>query len=570
MRKSLALYVTVGLMALGCLVMLRGVNASDSDSEAGVTFSKDVAPIFFKNCVDCHRPNDIAPMSLETYKDARPWARSIRQMVASREMPPWHADPKFGHFTNDMRLSQHDVDTIVKWVDEGAKEGNPKDLPPLPKAAEGGWQIGTPDLVLKMEEPYTVTPNQPDEYLYFSLPTNFKQDMWIQAAEIHPGVKKVVHHVIAFVEPPEMAAMSKMAGGAFGEGGGHHGNSIFYQDGKLRRVKMDAKVVDDGCATANGGDSFREETAGEGGDGEGFALLAGYAPGKEPDVWPEGMAKKVPAGSIIVFQIHYSNFRGGVDKAVQDQTSIGLKFAKTPPTRQIVTLGIENTMFKIAPGDPDHLVTSCYTFPRDVELIDYMPHMHLRGKDMRYDVVYPDGRKETVLNVPEFNFNWQTMYLLDKPVQIPKGTKMIITAHFDNSERNKYNPDPTKAVRWGDPTYDEMMIGWMDEVFPVTKARAEASLSPELLDSYAGTYQFTPAISLSLKRDGNELVGQATGMPEVRFYPESETKFYLKGLKGDLTVVRNDKGEVTEVVFQMGKMQLHGKKVGTPTASAAK
>ena len=563
MRKSRTLYLTLGSLIAGCLAVFSAVRASDAGEQ--VTYSKDVAPIFFKNCAQCHRPNDIAPMSLLSYKDARPWARSIRQAVASRDMPPWHVDPQYGHFSNDMRLSQQDIDTIVKWVDQGAKEGDPKELPPAPTFTEGGWALGKPDIVLTMPEPYTVQANGPDQYLYFSMPTNFKQDMWIQGAEIHPGNKKVVHHIIAFVEPPEMAALSKMA---IGEHQRHAENSTFYTDGKLERVKMDARVVDDGCADANGGDSFRDQ-AGLGEDG-GFSLLAGYAPGKAPDVWPEGTAKKVPAGSIIVFQVHYSNFRGGENKTVQDQSSIGLFFAKQPPTKQIVTLGIENTMFKIPPGDPDHMVSTCFTFKRDVELIDYMPHMHLRGKDMRYDVIYPDGRKETLLNVPDYNFNWQTMYLLDKPVVIPKGTKMIITAHFDNSERNKYNPDPTKAVRWGDPTYDEMMIGWMDEVFPVVKDREVATLSPELLDSYAGTYQFTPTMKLALKHDGNALVGQATGMPEVRFYPASDSLFFMKGIKGELTVVKNDKGEATEVVFSMGKMQMHGKRVSASETSAPK
>lgn len=233
---------------------------------------------------------------------------------------------------------------------------------------------------------------------------------------------------------------------------------MMYWDGTLRRVKMDAPVVDNTCDNQGAG---RRAGGGGGEENEG-ALLAGYAPGKGLDVWPAGTAKKVPAGSYIMFQMHYSAFRGGLQKPELDRTKLGLIFAKEPPDKMIITAGVVNATFKIPAGADNHEVTACMTVPRDIEVFTYMPHMHLRGKDMKYDVIYPDGRKETLLWVPKFSFNWQTMYYLKKPLTIPKGTKVIVTAHFDNSAKNKHNPDAKMDVRWGDPTYDEMMIGWFD------------------------------------------------------------------------------------------------------------
>jgi hypothetical protein len=457
-RTLLTSLAAVSFLAV-CLAALAPASASNSIKK-DVTFNKDVAPIFYKSCAECHRPNDIAPMSLLSYKEARPWARSIKEKVLSRQMPPWSPDPKYGQFSNDHRLPQKEIDTIVAWVDGGAKEGSAKDLAPVPESLlSGGWQIGKPDVVLSMAEEYTVEPDAPDNYINFFIPTNFKEDKWIQAAEIKPGNKRVVHHVIAFIQTPEMIARYKEMMKQQGTRPSRRaGSGLFYQDGTLRRVKMDAPVMDDTCNQTETG-----RQGGEGGDVFG-ALLAGFAPGKGNDLWQPGTAKKVPAGSIVMFQMHYSSFRGALQKSEKDRTSIGLVFAKEPPAKEIKTVGVSNVMFKIPAGAPSHEVKACYTFSRDVQLTSYMPHMHVRGKDMKYDVVYPDGRQETLLSVPRFNFNWQAMYFLKKPISIPKGTKFIVTAHFDNSDKNRYNPDPKKDVRWGDPTYDEMMIGWFDYI----------------------------------------------------------------------------------------------------------
>jgi hypothetical protein len=570
MRRWAAHFAFLGFIVLVACVALPSTSADGPrDSAKAVTFTKDVAPIFYKNCAECHKPNDIAPMSLINYKDARPWARSIREMVATRQMPPWHADPYFGDFSNNRSLSQTDINTIVAWVDQGAVEGDAKDLPALPGSVEG-WQIGQPDLVLSMSEEYKIPANGPDEYIYFTIPTNFKEDKWIQAAEFHPGNKAVVHHAIAFIQPPEVIAMMKAAGPGGAEAAVLGGkNSIFYRDGTLIRVKMDAPVIDDGCGNPNGGSSFGSGSGGMGG----MPLLAGYAPGKDLEKWEPGTAMKVPAGSNIVFQMHYSNFRGAMNKPETDRTSLGIIFAKQPPTRMVVAMGVLNDFFLIPAGDPDHEVTACQTLDRDVQVIDYMPHMHLRGKAMKYEAVLPDGQRQTLLWVPRYSFNWQTVYYLKEPVTLPKGTKIIITAHFDNSEQNKYNPDPRKTVRWGDPTYDDMAIGWVHYTVPVPVEKVAIKLDPKVYDQYAGKYDFTPKFSITITREGDRLIGQAPGFPQLELFPESETKFFLKSMNVELNFVKSESGEVNGLTFMMNGMTMRAKKspaVGTASAGTGR
>ena len=451
------LSISLALIAAGLVVL--STTMANSGIKKEVTFNKNIASILYKNCAECHRPNDIAPMALMTYKEARPWAKSIKERVLTRDMPPWSPDSKYGEFTNDHRLAQSDIDTIVAWVDQGAKEGDAKDMQPLPEfTSTSGWRLGKPDAVFDIGKEFTVEPGMPDTIQNFIVPTNFKEDKWVTAAEILPGNRKVVHHVIAFIQTPEMIAQFQK-----GEGRARAlmQSDVFYRDGTLMKVKADAAVIDDGCGNANGGSAFKRPSASEGGDAFGL-FLAGYAPGKGIDVFPAGTAKKVPAGSMLVFQMHYSSYGGKFEGQQGDRTRLGLHFTSKPPERSLNTVGIQNHYFKIPAGDGNHEVTACYTFDADVHLTSYMPHMHLRGKDMKYDVIYPDGRQETLLWVPKFSFNWQTMYYLKRPVALPKGTRLIVTAHFDNSEKNKFNPDPKKTIRWGDPTYEEMMIGWME------------------------------------------------------------------------------------------------------------
>src|SRR6185295_8209614 len=465
--KKLALPILIAAVAL-----IGFTTSSANSTSKEVTFSKDVAPIFFNNCAECHRPGEAAPMSLLSYKEARPWAKSIKEKVVTKQMPPWHADPHYGKFSNDRRLTQAQIDTVAQWVDQGAKEGNPKDLPAAPKFVEG-WVIGKPDIVLQMPEEFTLEASGPDEYQYFEVPTNFKEDVYVQMAEARPGNRKIVHHIIAFVAPPskdgkrtqftkeEIEKYQKEA----------EKKSIFRKEGFLMRMKPGTPVYDDGCSLPNGGNGESSDTNSESG---GFDLLVGFAPGMPPGVMEPGTVKRIPAGSKLILQMHYSKATGKVEK---DRSSIGLIFAKKPADKHVYTHGIANVYFQIPPGADNHKVTSCWTAKEDIHLSTLMPHMHLRGKAMKFEAFYPDGRSEILIDVPNYSFSWQTVYYLKNPVAIPKGTRLVVTALFDNSTNNKYNPDPKQAVRFGDPTYDDMMIGWISYTVDKQRLRDETAVN---------------------------------------------------------------------------------------------
>ena len=422
------------------------VSAFASQNDASLTFDRDVAPILYQHCTKCHHPNDIAPMSLFTYKDARPWARAIRQAVLTRKMPPWQADPRYGHFANDQRLTGQQIATIEKWVDDGSPEGIAADLPPAPVYPEG-WEIGKPDAIVPIPSDFIVKPHDPDQYVYLRAPTNFAEDRWISAVELKPGNRRIVHHAHVYVYvPKETVAAAKSDKLA-----------PFIKADGLNHINPLMPVGDDGCASPDGGNVPGRKP-------EESSILGSYLPGKEPDVFPEGYARKVPKGAILEFQIHYN--AASITKEELDRTSVGLIFAKEPPKQPLRRIDISNYLFQLPAGDPDHRVTACYTFNRDVDLMSYTAHMHLRGKDMKFEALHTDGRRETLAFVPNYDFNWQTEYKLAEPVPIETGTKIIITAHFDNSPNNRYNPDPSKAIRWGEPSYEEMMDGWLEFILP--------------------------------------------------------------------------------------------------------
>jgi hypothetical protein len=400
--KRFSILCTLSCAILGFSLFIARNGDADTKSSKQVTFTKDVAPIFYKKCAECHRPGEIAPFSLMSYKDARPWARSIREKVADGTMPPWHADAPHGVFQNDRRLTEQEKVTILAWIDGGTKEGEAKDLPPPPKFT-AGWNIGKPDVVLTARE-YAVPAEGTISYQYFIVPTNFKEDRWIQAAEIRPGNRTVVHHVIAFVLDP--SDMGK-------------GRGAFARDGIMG--------------------------------------LVGYAPGESSVALPDGEAKLVKAGSLVVLQMHYTT-NGTAQK---DQTSIGLIFAKKPVQKVRLGGSALNRWFVIPAGADNYQVVSRYTFKQDAHITDLMPHMHLRGKDFSYRLVYPDGKSKVILSVPKWDFNWQTRYEFAEPIAAPKGTRIECTAHFDNSTKNKWNPDATKDIRWGQQTWEEMMIGFI-------------------------------------------------------------------------------------------------------------
>ncbi|HEY8460518.1 MAG TPA: thiol-disulfide isomerase [Blastocatellia bacterium] len=410
MKKALMIStVVISVAAIYLFTSPTTSAGGDKSAPKNVTFNKDVAPIFFKSCAECHRAGEAAPFSTLSYKDVRPWAKSIREKVTSREMPPWHADPNHGEWLNDRRLTEAEIATIVAWVDGGAKEGEPKDLPPAPKFTDG-WTIGEPDETFSIPE-QSIPATGVVPYKYLSVATNLKEDRWITDAEIRSTGRSAVHHVIVFIQDPNRPA----------------------------------------SATGN--------------------LLAGVAPGEQPARYRPGFGKKIPAGAKLIFQMHYTPN----GQETKDVTTIGLKYAKEPPKHQILTRPVLNTAFTIPAGAPNHEVKASYVFQEDVHLASLMPHMHLRGKDFEIKAVFPDGTSKILLKVPRYDFNWQTYYVPKDPVAIPKGSKIECTAHFDNSPANKFNPDPTKDVKWGDQTWEEMMIGWLSYYNDAASNPAEKS-----------------------------------------------------------------------------------------------
>jgi peroxiredoxin/mono/diheme cytochrome c family protein len=386
----------------GCLIS----RATRPKAEGEVTFSKQVVRVLQKNCQECHRPGQVGPMALLTYDDALSWAETIREVVKEERMPPWHADPRYGKFSNDRRLAKEDRDALLAWIAQDCPKGDEHDLPP-PREFVRGWTVGKPDLVIDMGRDFDVPAEAPKggiPYKYFSVETGFKEDKWVTRAEARAGAPSAVHHIVVFIQPP---------GQQFVPGG------------------------------------------------PGGRVLCGMAPGDMPLILPPGAAKKVPAGSRLVFQMHYTPS----GTAVKDRSSVGLIFADKPPERQVVTVPVANLDLRIPPGADNHQVEADFAFRAEAGVLSFMPHMHLRGKDFLVEALYPDGKKEILLSVPRYDFNWQSVYRLAEPKQLPRGTRLHCVAHFDNSAKNPNNPDATEEVHWGDQTWEEMMIGWTDLVY---------------------------------------------------------------------------------------------------------
>jgi len=371
-------------------------------------------------------------MPLISYKEVRPWASAIREKVASRAMPPWHADRRYGTFRNEQSLTQDEIDTIVKWVNAGAPEGDPSRMPARP-AFPDGWQIGIPDAVFEMPVAFEVPAKGEIEYQYFEVPTNFTEDRWMQAGEVRAGDRAHVHHIIVYVKEPSPAPRpSVMVNRPI--------------PGAAPAARPETAVRTPAPRPAAASPVART----------GDQMLVNWAVGEDAPVFLPGMAKRIPKGSTLVFQVHYTtNGTPGTDRS-----RLGLIFAREPPAREVRTGMILNPLFAIPPGAANHEVQAEATFTEDVHVWSMHPHMHLRGKDMTYTAIYPDGRSEIVLRVPKFDFGWQTDYWLAKPLVLPKGSKLHVSAHYDNSAANRSNPDPTATVRWGDQTWEEMMIGF--------------------------------------------------------------------------------------------------------------
>lgn len=385
--------------APGCVIGRR----SKVEPHGDITWSSHVAGIFFRRCAECHRDGEIAPFSLTSYQDVMGWEATIAEVVDEGRMPPWNANPEIGHFKNDARLSEDEKRTIREWIRNGCPEGNPSEVPPLPSFT-AGWRMPEPDQIIHVsEKPFKVPATGTVEYQYIPAELNFTEDKYIVAAEARPGNPAVVHHIIAFLQMP--------------------GDN----DVSLGR------------------------------------MLIGYAPGTSPLIFPEGSAMKVPAGSKILFEIHYTP--NGVEQ--EDRSYIGIKFAD-PATVKNEVVGIEalNGEFRIPPGEAAHQVVAQKRLREDLDVLSLTPHMHVRGKSFRYEAIFPDGKTETLLDVPRYDFNWQLRYEFSEPKRLPKGTVVKCTATYDNSSENPNNPDPSKEVTWGQQSWEEMMIGFITAVKP--------------------------------------------------------------------------------------------------------
>jgi mono/diheme cytochrome c family protein len=418
--------------AVAIVIVASAATAALARAESAPTFARDVAPILYKNCVSCHRPGEMGPMSLITYGDARPWAKSIRERVVSRSMPPWFADPHYGTFSNDPSLSQKDIDTIVAWVNGGAPQGSPKDMPKLPDDMVAGWQIGTPDVVFEMPEEFQIPPSGTIDYRTYTVRTAFKEDLWVVAAEVRPEDRAHVHHAVVTVIDP---------------GGNRPLGALEVTplpQGDRRATALSEEEIAARLKTERSRSASTEHR------------LAGYAVGEGPRMIPGGFAKRVPAGASLSFSMHYTT-NGTPGK---DRTKIGLILSKTPPVAEMFMGLINNGLFEIPPGDPNTKVESEGKLLQDITVWSIHPHMHVRGKDMTYTAIFPDGRREILLSVPRYRFDWQLDYYLAQPKPLPKGTTVLVTAHYDNSPANKDNPDPKATVHYGDQTWDEMMAGY--------------------------------------------------------------------------------------------------------------
>jgi hypothetical protein len=450
------------ILAGALLVLVCAAASAAGQSPGGSaapTFTKDVAPILFNHCAACHRPGEVAPMSLLAYSDARPWAKAIRSKVVSREMPPWSADPHVGKFANDRSLTPPQIDTIVRWVDAGAPEGKPADLPPLPVFADG-WQGGQPDYVFEMPVDYAVPADGQLDILHFWVPIPFNEDRFVEALELRPGNASIVHH-----------------------------------------SRVDVVTVPDGCKVVNGvllGPDGQPYTGVDASgnrrslfdsDGNNYHLIS-FVPGRGYERHRPGTAKRLVANRWIRFELHY-NPHG---EAATDRSRLGVWFSKGPVTHEIYTRGTGQSLPTAPSAEVPYIVegkeippvrsadgrlrkgkipnippyaenweiigTTAVTEP--ITLYALSPHMHVRGKDMSFKVTWPDGRDEMILNVPKYDFNWQINYELEKPLKLPAGSKITAVGHYDNSPRNRYNPAPEKQVYWSDQSWDEMFIPYIE------------------------------------------------------------------------------------------------------------
>jgi hypothetical protein len=391
---------------------------------AAPTYYKDVLPVMQNRCQECHRPGEIGPASFMTFKETRPWAKAIREAVISKKMPPWFADPAHGKWGNDRSLTQQEIDTLVAWADSGAPEGNPKDAP-SPKEWTEGWGISKPDVVFEMPAAFDVPAGATVDYQYIVVPTNFTEDKWVEMVEARPSSRSVVHHVVIYIREP--------------------GNPWLRGEAEPGIPFVPPKKAQDGKP--------REDVGGVGSD-----ILTIYTPGNLPDMFRPGQAKLIKAGSDLVFQMHYTSS----GKDASDRTSVGIVFAKEAPKERVVTISPTNSRFTIPAGHPNYRVPLEFKFANEGTVLSFFPHMHLRGKAFEYKFKPAGGSEQMILRVSNYNFNWQLTYRLQSPIRVKPGDVMEIAGYFDNSPNNPYNPDPKAQVRWGEQSWEEMVVGFID------------------------------------------------------------------------------------------------------------
>ena len=452
-RSAPRFLAAASLSALLVLLVVAGARATRPPEAASrlvpdsVTFASDVAPILYRNCVSCHRPGGIGPFSMLDFDTVTGRLKDIKDVLREGKMPPWHAVAPPGTFRNERRLSDAERRTILRWIAEGAPRGDSTRMPAAPTFPDG-WEIGEPDVVFTMPEQFHVPARGTVEYMYFEVPTNFTEDKWVQAIEIRPGARDVVHHVIVYARTPDAPRPNPAPNGTPAPGVVPAGSAAPRPPAPKPVLVFDSTQRID--------DVPRKDTLHAPPRRLG-SMIAGTAVGTNVTTFPEGTALRVPAGAILTIQMHYT--AKGHDR--MDRTAVGFRFAKERPAEQIISTAFFNAQFELPPGAKNVMVPASVAFNEPVRVYGLLPHTHLRGTRWQYTLVKPDGSSEVILDVPKYDFNWQTYYLYATPLEIPAGARIVARAWYDNSEDNPDNPDPSTRVRWGDQTWEEMQFTGM-------------------------------------------------------------------------------------------------------------
>lgn len=411
--RSVPSRLDIRLLAALCGMLLGTPTLGAADS---LTYHGRISRIVQDNCQACHRVGGLGPMPLETYRQVADRRAVIELMVGTGRMPPWFANKHVGEWSNDRSLPDKDKADLLAWIKVGAPEGDRRDAPP-PRKFESGWGIGKPDYIVSLPKPVTIPATGTVGYHVVFVKTDLPTDKWVTAVQLRPTANNVVHHALAFLEEPGRTNLTPE---------------------ELKNLKPGAMI------RAQPSDGQR-------------GFFAATGPRSLGNTYPSGTGKRLPKGQWIKFEIHYQpNGKESVD-----HTQLGFRFSDKP-LREIESLSAFSASFEIPPFSPRHEVKAAYKFDKAGELLAFLPHMHIRGAAFRYDLLYPDGRKVALLDVPKYDFNWQSFYEAKKPIAVPAGAQLLATAWYDNSKANPWNPDPSKTVRWGVNTEDEMMIGYFD------------------------------------------------------------------------------------------------------------